>query len=352
MALITFHLSLNHIFILLNASTTLGTLLTLSGNFYYYLITVLINWIVCFVLSYYDNKSIESKKQEKINKIETIKEGFIVKNEENEKKINDKASFKNRLIVIIIFIIYHFIPLFFNNILKKGIYICFKNISIIFMIVVYFVLLKERIYLHHFISICFMTIFMILTSDFKKQIIKNILPSIVFFCYTGFLKSYLKYLMLNKFITPYFCSFVSTFILAIKTYLTFIIDNKSINDAKFNFNLQLFIYLICNSLDCLFEHLVIYLFSPFHQVIAEIIGDFFQNFSINLFYFIQFIGRLFFILLFNEIIVLDCFGLGKNTKESIKKRGELEDRKILESLEISETNSKNYLNDSENGELN
>ena len=129
MALITFHLSLNHIFILLNASTTFGILQTLSGNFYYYLITVLINWIVCFVLSYYDNKSIESKKQEKINKIETIKEGFIVKNEENEKKINDKASFKNRLIVIIIFIIYHFFLQYFK---KKYLYLFQKYFNYIY----------------------------------------------------------------------------------------------------------------------------------------------------------------------------------------------------------------------------
>ncbi len=336
MAFISFHFSLKHIYILFNACTNCGIFKYPHGNFYYYVIGALINWLVCFIFSYYDNKSIKVNKNETKIKIESTKKGFNVKIEEKEEKINDKASFETRLLVIIIYIIYHFIPFVIPHFLKKKIYVSLKNISILFMMVIYFIFLKEKIFLHHFISIFFMIIFMLISDKFKKNIIENIIPSIFFYCYTGFLKSYLKYLMLNKFITPYFCSFVSIFILTIKTYFSYVIEKKNINDSKFTFNGITIIFFICFSLDCFFEHLVIYLFSPFHQVIAEIIGEFFIGINNNdLFDYFKFIGNLFFILIYNEIIVLNFFGLGKNTKENIKKRGELEDKTILENLEIS-----------------
>ena len=332
MPLITFHFSFNHIFIILNSFTYYGVSKYAHMNFYYCVITILINWLICFLLSLNDTKS---TKKEMINKIEITEKGFNVKKEKKINELNDKASFINRLIVIIIYIIYHFIPLFIYKIIKKSIYQCLKNVTILFLVLIYIILIKEKLYLHHFVSISFITFFIILQKDFYEKIINDIIPSIIFYLYTAFLKTYLKYLMQNKFITPYFCSFVSTFILTIKTYLTFVMDNKSINDTKFTFSYVTIIFFICNSLDCLFEHFVIYLFSPFHQVIAEIIEGYAINEKSNYNDIIIFIGTLFFILIYNEIIVLNFFGLGKNTKDNIKIRGELINKRLLESFEIT-----------------
>jgi hypothetical protein len=124
MAFISFHFSLNHIYILLNACTNCGIFKYTHGNFYYYVIGTLINWLVCFLFSYYDNKSIKVNKNETKIKIESTKKGFNVKIEEKEEKIKDKASFETRLLVIIMYIIYHFIPFVIPHFLKK------KNICI------------------------------------------------------------------------------------------------------------------------------------------------------------------------------------------------------------------------------
>ena len=45
---------------------------------------------------------------------------------------------------------------------------------------------------------------MFLKKDINIKITINIIPSIIYYLFLGFSKSYIKYLMTNKFITPYF----------------------------------------------------------------------------------------------------------------------------------------------------
>ncbi len=103
-------------------------------------------------------------------------------------------------------------------------------------------------------------------NDFNNIFIifKNIIPSILFYIYTRFTKSYIN--------IPYFCSFISTFFLAIKTLINNIFFDIKYN--KFDFNFKTVIYFICHSSDCLFEHLILYFLTLFHQIIIETIADF------------------------------------------------------------------------------
>ena len=347
MELIKLYLSFNQILILLNCLTQIGANNFLQNNFYIYLLSILINWLICFCISKFIQNSIKSEKKEQSKKVEYTKDGFNVKIENKKEILNDQSNIIDKFKIIIIYAIYHHIPLISVNILKYKILKSFKNISILFMVVTYYFLLKEKIYLHHFISLIFIIIFMILSDIFKNNLTENIIPCIIFYSYTGFLKSYVKYIMNDKFVSPYFCSFISTLFLTIKTYLALIINNKNINDKK-NLDFKYYdaiIFLICNSLDCLFEHLVLYFFSPFHQIISEIVALFFiLNKSKKTIDYIIFFGNMFFIFIYNEIIVLNFFGLGKFTKINIIERGEKLNQKLLQNLEISEISSNTFEN--------
>ncbi len=98
---------------------------------------------------------------------------------------------------------------------------------------------------------------------------------------------------------------------------------------------KIIIFLVCHSLDCLFEHLVLYYLSPFHQVIIEIILYFLREKNKTLNDYFLFFGNIIFILIYSEVIILNFCGLGKFTKKKIKDRVE-KHVKFIEDLEIPE----------------
>ena len=335
MTLIEIYLSYNHIFMLFNCISYVGANLTIQSNIYYFLISILINWLICFLISFFIKKSLKTDSKKKIEKVESSEKGITIKMEEIEKELDDQPKLVDKIKVIIIYAIYHLSLVIIQKILKYSIFLSIKKISILFMALSYYFILKEKIYLHHFISLSVIVMSMFMINDFNNIIVKNIIPSILFYIYTGFTKSYIKYLMRDKFITPYFCSFISTFFLAIRTLINNIFFD--IIYTQFDFDYKTVIYFICHSSDCLFEHLILYFFTPFHQIIIETIADFIISDKMLIDYII-FFENLIFILIYNEILILNFFGLGKNTKVNIEKRGELQNIQMIQNLEISNSN--------------
>ncbi len=88
----------------------------------------------------------------KTNKVEKTDNGFYIEMCINKKKvIKDKPLLINRIQVIILYLIYHLSLYLIQKILHFKVYEHFKYISILFMVITYYFLLNEKIYLYHFI---------------------------------------------------------------------------------------------------------------------------------------------------------------------------------------------------------
>ena len=96
----------------------------------------------------------------------------------------------------------------------------------------------------------------------------DIRGSILYYALKGFCITYVKYLMQNKFLSPYLAASVSNFFLTFRHFC--IMMTKEDKDGYFEYNIDFnfFYFLISGTLNTIFEHLTIYYYSPFHQLIV------------------------------------------------------------------------------------
>ena len=255
-------------------------------------------------------------------------------------KINNEIKNKNTNIkeyfyIILVYFLLNIIP-FLRDISKKDIYLCYSNITFIGIIIIGF-FKKETFFNHQIISLNILFLIMPFSPSFKNnyktekihQFIINSIFSSLYYYSQGILRGYFKYSMENKFISPFFISSINVGMNLIKNILVkvykYFILNKEIN--YFNFKIEgtyeiikCILFICCGISIPIFDILICYFYSPYHQCVCDIFSNTFLRNSFELYDIIIGTSNLFFSCVASEIIILKFCDLDKNTKIEIRKR--------------------------------
>ena len=287
---------------------------------------------------------------------------LIVSQIEYNKFVDIKSKKEIIFHSMIIIFIYFFLELllFIINFYNGDIFLIYQIYSILPMIIIDYFVFKNKIYLHHFISVITLFIFNSYHPKYKMRVIyyqKKTL-SLLYYFTEGLVLFLMKYMMENKYVSPFTISFFKTFILVITIIIKYIfqinyknIENHpkiKISDKYFklgneNYDKQLYIFM-AHCVFHIFNHLLIYFFSPFYYIISIEVGG---MFNINNYqYIIHFIGCSLSIMIFCEIIIINFCGMGINTKKKISERGKLNANMQIES-DLQSFGSHNYFSTKE-----
>ena len=302
---------------------------------------------------------LRSNKKEQNSKHEKGTNELIFIYNDNESEINNPKK-----VLLLILLISIFLELYqiFSHLGNFSV-ISFIYYSLLFPFFTKLIL-KENIYKHQYFSLLFSligSIFLIIPIIFKltkDDIIPNILNFIKGINYPLFLVI-TKYVVEKYYISPLkICLIIGIMTIIINligyTIYGLIIDDFSFFTDCFNFseiekNLWTIIFLILNFLFSIASELTLFLsifyFYPTLIMVTDIISPLFVwiaetiiykdekeiNISLNsIGYFIA----LFSSLIYNELIILNCCGLNKNTKKFVNKRINEELKEIQKSEEI------------------
>ena len=313
----------------------------------------------------------------KSNKTEIIPDEIERTDERSEIKLADielqnvskKNKFKSILFIFLLSLLYAG-SYFFNYYVRKTvIIICRNSIGIIYEIIVFYILslliLKEKYYKHHYLSISIICltliglfiIYVLQVNDSDYSIYNALWYYLVYYSLYGLFDILLKKYFLIYFYSIYFVLLIIGASVCIPMLLYDIIAyflNKNISGIIIGFidntnsvkNVCLFIvHLIFLFISNLGLFWTIYYFTPFHLIICEFILELLNYYikliqfklngsgTTNIFSFlfathnIVIFTIVFFInficsLIFNEIIILKLFKLEYYTKKYIKDRAE------------------------------
>ena len=217
----------------------------------------------------------------------------------------------------------------------------------------YFIL-KVKLYRHHFLSLLFFFIGFLIISilgikliDAKNQrmyVFTMIIPKVLY----ALEDTINKIILTDRFILPHFLLFFRGLINAILVsmlicilYFTSSLDFRyydnilnNIQVSEILFKILSFIFMTCK-IFCIFK--IIYIFTPQHVGFCLVIiymfnaiknmilaGDFQNEFFYCLFIIISLLFIAFGTLIFNEMILINCWGLNENTKSGIINKEQLE----------------------------
>ena len=279
---------------------------------------------------------------------------FLLDNMMNKTSYNKEITNKEKFLWILLGSTIDFIANIINsyNWIKNENYLCYWSSNILIMSLFSYLLLKMKLYRHHYTSIIIITIFGIahnfVYGNFKIQILKeNYKGYIIYFFIEGtfnILYVIYKFFMIKKSIKSYEILFFQGLIelilgiiaLSITTkfcpeFDSFFIFFNDINGKEiFRFVSLIFI----NFLTFLIIFIIIDIFTAFHifllNIISEIIicladGIFTSDFEyIIIIYTIFLIISIFMVLVFIEIIHLNFCGLSYMTKKNIEERARLD----------------------------
>ena len=268
-----------------------------------------------------------------------------------------KKKSKQFIFVIIMTLIYVSTEIFINSDLNNGLhYFNTRFYYILFIFIWSKVFLKTRIFRHHFFSLffCFIGFLIYSKSIFIKIENNGILYNFYLIIYSIFYSLFLvliKYTTFYHYISPYLCllyiglfSFIISWIgfsiySLIKygdfSYISDAFDLSIIEDKK-QFYFFYFVCLFLFSITQILFTFIIYFFSPNLYMVTEILRTLLMKLiqhiqnegeettSDKVFQYIGSIILIFATLIFNEIIILNFWGLNKNTTSLIKERQDKE----------------------------
>ena len=265
---------------------------------------------------------------------------------------------------------------FFRKLFEKKEYRYAKQsigilVDIISLTLFSYFLLGQKLYKHHFISLGIISIFLLIIFIISIYQMTKIFQSFLYyFFYYALFSLYdvlKKKYMIIYFYSPYLIMLVigsiNSFILLIYDIITYY-TNRDISGIIIGFSVNInstgdvFILILDLFLECIWNlgfWLTIYYFSPCYNFISEYIAEYilyitnvikaeddkiYSTSNVIIFsicYFINF----FFILVFNEVIILNFCGMDLNTKKRIQERVIIEsditdELKNLENLYIDD----------------
>ena len=274
-----------------------------------------------------------------------------------QKKLIRRKKLKSRLFIILL-IVFSFLPNLVNqiykdddiNIGKQSIGVLFE---ILFFIILSIILLKEKLYRHHYFSLYIIsfTLLILVISFIICHKEKKVLKAILFYFVLSFLfclydvlgKKYMNLYYDSPYNIMFTIGLITTIILMIYdtiVYIFFKVENYGIiigfqENINFSSFFLFLLELICEFLWNLGIWLTLYYFTPCHFIISESISEYiyytidainsddgnkhYSSFNIIL-YSVCYVINIISALIFNEIIILNFRGLSEFTKKEIRKR--------------------------------
>ena len=256
-----------------------------------------------------------------------------------------------------------------NNVLHLGKQSIGVFFEIIFFIILSMIIMKYKLYRHHFISLIITLMNLIfLIISFVVRFPACTIQTFIYYFFYSFLfclycilgKKYLNSFSNSPYNIMVLIGIISIIILFIYDFIMFLISDN--NGDKFNkhgiisgfrnmTNFPSILYFIFDVVFYFFTNIgiwmTIYYYSPFHYIISESISEYlfilydfiiydrgYKLIDIILYSIIYIINLLFF-LVFNEIIILKFCGLNYNIKQNIEEREMIDNILALETLENS-----------------
>jgi hypothetical protein len=356
MTIIEFDCNVKHSFLLLNVIIGLS-IFTSKKNFYTYHFSNLLSFVLSFLLYYYDLKKSKGHNEELI--VSTTEKGIEVrKGNKTTKQLKTKnKKIKDYIIISLLDIYINSLSLYYLG-QRIFFFLIFQIFAILSMILYYHFFLKEKIYLHHFISIIMILVFTCFHPNFYLRLIFGYkIPSIIYYVSIGITQCIKKYMMEKNFLSPYIISMINSSIQSIFNIFKVIIQKYSnqkliyFNDfddyLSFNFNKDYVIFIFNQSLDPILNVLTIYYFNPFYYIMSTQIAPVFsleQNFIKNIIYSL---GYFFSLMIFVELIIINFWGMSIHTKKKIKER-----ERIIAKYDNRISNVSNSINSSLNTDIN
>ena len=308
---------------------------------------------------------------------------FLLERMSTKPNHNIETTKKEKLLWILLASVLDFTAniIYSYNWIKTDDYLTYWPSNILLMTLFSYLILKMKLYKHHYLSIIIITIFGIahnfieghfITENFTQNYKGHI---IYFFAESIFNVSYVlyKFFMIKKFIKSYgillFQGLIELILgiimLAITTNFYPKLDNFNtyINGIDGS-EIAIFCSLIViNFVTFLTIFIIIDIFTPFHifllNILSEIIAGFFDGiYNTEIYkiitYYISIIICIIMILVFIEIIQLNFFGLSTMTKNNIEERAKLdsiisnennnvEDISNIISIDIQKINFEDYI---------
>ena len=271
----------------------------------------------------------------------------------NKANSSGKISKKEKILWILLGSILDFFAklIFSYNWVKKDDYLCYWQSNILLMSLFSYLLLKTKLYKHHYLSIILLVVFGIthnfIADHFTVVSLKeNYIGHIINFFAEGIfniLYVLYKFFMIKKFIKSYEILFFQGLIESIIGIIMLTITTKYYPKLdSFNMYIEniegkeifVFISLIfINFVTFVTIFIIIDIFTPFHifllNNLAEIIFGFFDGtykieIYLKIIYYIFIIISIIIVLVFIEIIQLNFCGLSTMTKKNIEERARLD----------------------------
>ena len=342
-------------------------------------------------------KKKEEKADEKADVTKSDKQNWInpqdkVKRDLQKEKMRKQILFIGLLLVILLTL--NIFNLIFrdkysgedwNNVLligKQSIGVFFE---IIFFIVLSMVIMKYKIYRHHFVSfiITLINLILLIISFFIRFPECAIQTIIYYFFYSFFFclfcilgKKYLNLFSNSPYNIMVLIGIISIIILFIYDVIMFLISDNNDNEInKYGIiigfrnmtNFPSVLYFIFDVVFYFFSNIgilmTIYYYSPFHYIISESISEYlfilydfiiydrgYKLIDIILYSIIYIINFIFF-LVFNEIIILKFCGLNYNIKQNIEEREIIDNILALEPIENSYYTSNTIISDDKDKDI-
>ena len=275
-------------------------------------------------------------------------------------KASGKISKKEKILWILLGSVLDFFAklIFSYNWVKRKDYLCYWQSNILLMSLFSYLLLKMKLYKHHYLSIILLVVFGIahnfIAEHFTLDNLKeNYIGYIIYFfaeSIFNILYVLYKFFMITKFIKSYEILFFQGLIesilgiimLAITTKYYPKLDSFSMYFENIGSKEKLvFISLIfINFVTFVIIFIIIDIFTPFHifllNILSEMISGFFDGtykieFYLKIIYYIFIIISIIIVLVFIEIIQLNFCGLSTMTKKNIEERAGLDSLSLIES---------------------
>ena len=341
-------------------------------------IVLLIGIIVCF--HYYDQKSSEDDLDDKLGTLLPTKEIFEIEDDKIKvKKVEKKIDYSygiNKIenksfsypVILICYLIINFAS--YSRVLT-GLKVKKKTdfIQLFSQILFFYLISKEKLYKHHIIGIIIFisSCYYVLEFDLKKEY-NHYIFSFFYHLFNGLVQCIAKVLMVKYYLSPYLFSIANAagqLFLDLLKAITLIFFPQYINknaskafigEAYFNFTkynnftkIKKGVYFVIgNSANIFLNSIIVYYYPPFIYPVSCDIGNYLGD-SLRLFTgktkkvdyknliarIIKDIG----ISILAEIIILNIFGLGFNTKINIQRRAQLATDLITSNTSISSVKS-------------
>ena len=353
---------------------------------YIYELAILISILICVICLIIKKKSIVNESNS-ISNIESEKtETGLIVYKKNIKKNIDFEIKKGHYIIILIYIVFNIIPFLRGTKIIEIKFLRFLSNTIFLGIIFTGLFIKQNIYNHHLLSIIILLLIMFVYPDFidsikqKGLLLKNILCTLTYYISRGVMRKYINYIMLIEYIDPFYISIIDECSVLLKNILSYIyayffLSSKDANEVyfkelnlnefnKFSFLIWFILYYISIIIYPIFDILTSYYYTPYHQCLIDILGNFLNTFIIQIenklknekkeekdnfiHNAIIAIINIFFACVLAEIIILNFCNLNKNTKIEIEKRGIAETKTNEFSTNLNITDDKDSNNISEN----